>query len=157
MVLKECWESITSKKLITALVILELIVLSFFMSILFLVYQKSETHAESFMNSFDNQNVYQIDDQLRDEKEDAFLSDPANVEKLRVLYEKFDSTDQFKFLNIIQQPIGVLDFKGDQTLLAGYEENSIIEPYESEIDHQIYDTVKAVQVNKQAIDLLNIQ
>ncbi|MCT6684622.1 MULTISPECIES: hypothetical protein [Bacillus amyloliquefaciens group] len=157
MVLKECWESITSKKLITALVILELIVLSFFMSILFLVYQKSETHAESFMNPLDNQNVYQIDDQLRDEKEDAFLSDPANVEKLRVLYEKFDSTDKFKFLNIVQQPIGVIDFKGDQTLLAGYEENSIVEPYKSETDHQIYDTVKAVQVNKQAIDLLNIK
>ncbi|WP_445429412.1 hypothetical protein [Bacillus atrophaeus] len=98
LLLKECWESIASKKFIAFLVILELIVLSFFMTMLFLNYQKSETHAKSFMQPFENQNVYQIDDELRDEKEDAFLSSPSNVDKLRVLYEKFDSAKKFQFL-----------------------------------------------------------
>ncbi|MGE0911024.1 hypothetical protein ACQGRJ_11750 [Bacillus atrophaeus] len=157
LLLKECWESVTSKKLIAFLVILELIVLSFFMTMLFLNYQKSETHAKSFMRPFENQNVYQIDDELRDEKEDAFLSSPSNVDKLRVLYEKFDSTKKFQFLNITQQPVGILNFNGPQSLLAGFEENSIIEPYESETDHQMYDTIKAVQMNKQAMELLDIK
>ncbi|MCY8824259.1 ABC transporter permease family protein [Bacillus atrophaeus] len=101
--------------------------------------------------------MYQIDDELRDEKEDAFLSSPSNVDKLRVLYEKFDSAKKFQFLNITQQPVGILNFNGPQSLLAGFEENSIIEPYESETDHQMYDTIKAVQMNKQAMELLDIK
>ncbi|MCY8499507.1 hypothetical protein, partial [Bacillus atrophaeus] len=101
--------------------------------------------------------MYQIDDELRDEKEDAFLSSPSNVDKLRVLYEKFDSAKKFQFLNITQQPVGILNFNGPQSLLASFKENSIIEPYESETDHQMYDTIKAVQMNKQAMELLDIK
>ncbi|MCY8029140.1 ABC transporter permease [Bacillus inaquosorum] len=147
-ILIELKESIFKKKVFSLLILLLSILFFLLISITFLQFLNVNTKSKSFYAQFNGQNIYQLSDTLVDEKEQAFFRDPSSLSRIKVFYNELHSSNKFKYFNTTLQPIGIQNFKGNETFLEGYEYGYSEEPYEKNIGKAKYDFVKSIQLSK---------
>lgn len=107
------------------------------------------------VENFKDKNLYQISDELYDEKETSFFSVPSNYDKLYNFSKELEEKLKYIYYNPVWQPIGVADFKGDIKYDAYYESGNNQPPFN--IGDTSYRTVKSMRFNKTVFDLNNLQ
>lgn len=128
----------------------------FFTLIFVLVINIEQANIETkTAKNFDNQNVYQITDQLINEREREFFSSGQGYDVLHNFINTLSKSQAITFYTATWQPIGLADFKGDDSFDPRYEHGGTTETYE--INNSTYSTVKALHVNNPVFNLNNLQ
>lgn len=143
---KELRTSIGGKWYISILLYVVMTCLLFLISVLYAKWFDVDNKTKSFLAQYENQNIYQLSDELTGEREEAFWNNPAELDILKKLYRQQSATKEFSYVISNNQSIGVVDFKGNEKLLYGYEDNSVQPDYGS------YSFPKAIQINKKGIE-----
>lgn len=150
----EAKESLLKKKIFALLILVQATVFFFLLSVLFLHFNNVDTKTKSFYAQYEGKNIYQLSDELFNEKEQEYLSKDESLANLKNFYNTLNKSSDFKYLNTTTQPIGIVNFKGNKTFWEGYEDGSF-PPHE--IDGKKYEFVKSLQINKQVIDSFDLK
>lgn len=154
-ILIEVKESLLNKKIFTILISLQIFFLLLLMSALFLNFSNVQTKTESFYAQYEEKNIYQLSDNLIEEREQKYFSDIRELEVLKRFHEELQESEDFVYFNTTIQPIGFLNFKGMSSFLYGYEDGAIPPEYQKEMG--TYQVVKSIQVNEQVFSSFNVK
>lgn len=128
----------------------------FFTLIFVLVINIQQANIETkTAKNFNNQNVYQITDQLIEEREREFFSSGQGYDILHNFINTLSESQAISFYTGTWQPIGVADFKGDDSFDPRYEHGGTTDSYD--FNNSTYSTVKALHVNNSVFNLNNLQ
>ncbi|MFK3937990.1 hypothetical protein ACI2JA_10855 [Alkalihalobacillus sp. NPDC078783] len=109
------------------------------------------------LETFSDKNKFEVVDNLTEEKERVFLSDPKNLDILYNFAQELYKSEDFNFYNVSNQSHGLRGYTGKNTVYDGYEEG--LEPikYYKENDTEEYVGVKTLRVTSEVLELANIQ
>lgn len=107
--------------MLSILILLQTCLLFALISALYLSFYKIDTKTKSFYAQYEGKNIYKLSDQLFDEKEVEFFSNPNELLKVKNFYHTLLNSKDFLYLNTTLQHIGVQNFKGQSIFLQGYE------------------------------------
>ena len=128
----------------------------FFLTMLITIISVNHTIIESdSLIKFKDKNAFHLVDDLVGEKEENFLSEPQNYNKLHSFSNELASSSYFTYYLENDQPIGVAEFQGKEFLNAFYESGE--EPVVYERGHTIFNVVKSVQINKSVIEMNDLK
>lgn len=106
--------------------------------------------------NFENLNVFQVTDELTGQKEKDFFNGPKGYDLLNEFNHTLSKSKEFTYYTATWQPIGVADFKGDQSFDPNYQYSGETTSTH-EINKKTYSFVLAVQANKSVFELNNLQ
>ncbi|KPV58862.1 ABC transporter ATP-binding protein [Paenibacillus sp. A3] len=106
-------------------------------------------------NNFKGKNLYQISDNLYNEKEKEFFSNPNSIKILNDFSKRVNAVSAFKYYNGVEQPIDIANFEGDPIFDAYYESGG--NQPARKIGNKSYRFIKSVQLNQTVFDLNQIQ
>ncbi|MEK4009614.1 ABC transporter ATP-binding protein [Paenibacillus sp. FSL H3-0333] len=141
-------------KLIYALLIIALI----FFSILILQFTinfKQATLEVKTTNNYKGKNLYQLSDDLYNEKEKEFFSNENSMKLLNNFSGELDKRKHLNYYISKWQPIEITDFKGDVHFDAYYEEGNNQPAYK--VNGRYYRMIKSLQLNEKVFELNNVQ
>lgn len=145
----EVKESLANKKLFAGLILLQVFLFFLLVSVVFLSLGNVDTKTKSFYAQYKGKNVYQLSDNLLENKEIEFFMKKDSLEILKRFNKLLQDSSEFTYLNTNLQPIGVLNFKGDQKFLEGYEDGQTLKG-EKTLKGE-YKIIKSMQVNENVI------
>lgn len=145
----EVKESLFKRKIFSVLIFLQVLLLLIFMSALFLYYSKVDIKTKSFYAQYEDMSIYQLSDNLFDKREDEYFSNINELNNLKQFYNKLQNNDGFIYLNTTLQPIGILNFRGRDIHLQGYEDGFSFPSYEKQ--NGTYEVVKSIQINENVL------
>ncbi|MCR8845713.1 ABC transporter ATP-binding protein [Paenibacillus sp. SC116] len=105
--------------------------------------------------NYQGKNLYQISDELYNEKERAFFSQLNSFQKLNNFSNELGANQAFTYYTAVWQPIEIANFEGNTVFDAYYESGNNQPAFE--INNTSYRTVKSVQMNAAAIELNNLE
>ncbi|AAT59551.1 MULTISPECIES: ABC transporter permease [Bacillus cereus group] len=156
-ILIEVRESLLKKKGFFILILAQTCLLFSLLSALYLYFFDVDTKTKSFYAQFKGKSIYQLSDQLFNEKEKYFFSNVAELKKLKNFYHTLLNSKEFLYLNTTLQHVGVRNFKGDPTFLVGYEEGTVRDPYEKAKGSGTFARVKSIQLNQNVFSTFNVK
>ncbi|PHA57786.1 permease [Bacillus wiedmannii] len=156
-VLIELKESLLKKKMLSLLILLQTCLLFALISALYLSFYKIDTKTKSFYAQYEGKNIYKLSDQLFDEKEIEFFSNPNALLKVKNFYHTLLNSKDFLYLNTTLQHIGVQNFKGQSIFLQGYEKGDPRPPYQKKEGLPSFDRVKSIQINDNVLSTFNVK
>ncbi|EHQ61190.1 ABC transporter ATP-binding protein [Paenibacillus dendritiformis C454] len=106
-------------------------------------------------NNFKDSNLYKISDNLYNEKEVEFFSNPNSIKILNDFSNQVNAVPTFKYYNGVRQPIEIANFKGDTIFDAYYETGNNQPAYN--VNNKSYRAIKSLQLNQTVFDLNNLQ
>lgn len=107
-------------------------------------------------NNFEGQNVYQISDELFGQKEKLFFNGTKGHDLLNEFNHTLSHTQEFTYYTATWQPIGVANFKGNQSFDPNYQNSGEATPL-FDFNKKSYSSVLAIQANKAVFELNNLQ
>lgn len=156
--LQAIWNNLKVRKWLTVLIIIELICIILLVAALYNNYQFNKISQQSHIGEYRGNQVYQIADNLVNDKEKEFFSGKEGMQSLILFTNYMTDSKEVNFFNHVAQPIGVTNLRGDDFFI-NTTDGTINEPYVSENDGLEYDVVSSVQINQSAIELqkVNVQ
>ncbi len=151
----EVRESLLKKKFFTLLIFFQATILFTLLAVLFLHFNNVDTKTESYYAQYDGKSIYQLSDNLINEKEEEFFSSGDSLEILKSFYNQLKESENFIYLYTFDQPIGVSSFKGNELFQEGYEDGMVVPPYD--VDGKQFETVKSIQANEAALGTFNLK
>ena len=128
----------------------------FFTLVFVLVINLDQTNIETkTANNFENQNVFQITDQLINEREEEFFSENNGYDVLNSFTNTLSESSEFTFYTAVWQPIGIANFKGDRLFDPNYQNGSSTPSYQ--INNKTYSSVLSLQANDAVFKLNNLK
>ncbi|MBJ6361951.1 hypothetical protein ACFOQM_11705 [Paenibacillus sp. GCM10012307] len=121
--------------------------------VLILNLQKSNIETTA-AHQFNGKNVYQISDNLYNEQEKLFFSNPNSFSILYQFGQKLRQSNKFDYYNAVWQPIELADFKIDQQFGPYYEPGRGLQI--REFEGKSYATVASFQINAKVFEYNNI-
>ncbi|MFB6365958.1 ABC transporter ATP-binding protein [Paenibacillus elgii] len=106
-------------------------------------------------NNFKDKNLYQISDNLYNEKEKGFFTNPNSIKILNDFSNQVNAVPAFKYYNGVEQPIDITNFEGDP-IFDAYYESGRNQPARK-IGDKSYRFIKSVQLNQTVFDLNQVQ
>lgn len=153
MILREVVESINRRKCFSALICIQITILFFTSSVLFLTYTKIETKS-SRLKPLNELKLYQLsDDLVPHSKMVKFFKEPDSLNRLKTFYQNLEHKLGERYIYLFDQPIEVPSNKKkwEKKFLNGYEDDVPIDLFEGP-----YYPFKAVQINKQGFENFSI-
>lgn len=154
----EVSESIRKNKLASFLIMFEILFLFFLAMVIFLSLNNLEKKSDQ-ISQIGNMKSYKLSDTLLDGDELSTLMKQVNfLESLKKFYSYLENNINEKYIYIFTQPLELLDFAHSDKVkfTNNYEMGFVDEPFD--IDGKgPYHAIKAIQLNKQAVDLLSIR
>lgn len=154
MIVKEVKENLQRKKALTLFIMLGVMMFLITATILVQSYMNIQ-HKDATVSSFKGLNVYKLSDTLTEDRDfQAYLNEPDALDRIKQLYNYLEEELNDRFIYVFDQSIAIPTESGEieKKFLVGYEDGSP-NPVFKEEDGKLYGTVKAVQINKQALDM----
>lgn len=121
---------------------------------------KIDDVAGSLPRNFSDKTMYSLIDTLEPDDFEAFNRSADSVEIIADFYNELNKQKEFSYLALNDQPIPIIDFKGNETFEYAYgtpmNGNG---RYEAEIGGKTYpfSDVKAIQLNKKSFDFYSLE
>ncbi|WP_455661559.1 ABC transporter permease [Pradoshia sp.] len=144
--MQELKVSLWKKRTISILLYIVMTCLLLMISVLYVKWFDVDTKTESYLAQYEGQNIYQLSDELTGEREEAYWDNPAELDLFKKIYRAFSMAKQFSYVISNSQAIGIQEYKGNERLLDGYEDNAVQPEYMG------YSFPKAIQINQEGIE-----
>ncbi|MGC5326767.1 ABC transporter [Brevibacillus sp. SYSU BS000544] len=157
MIFDEVIESMKRKKVTAFLISITTLVLFFAITVLYINFIHVESKSEK-VGSLKNLVSYQLSDTLLDPKElKKTMNDPKFLPRLKNFYKNLESNLGDKYIYLFNQPIALLGNKSNsEKFNTGYEDGRKAKAFFINKKGP-YHSVKAIQMNQQAIDSFSVQ
>lgn len=153
----EVFESIRKNKMVTILIIVEILFLFFLAMVVFLGLDSLEKKSNQ-INLLEDMKSYKLSDTLLDGDQLSSLMKQVHfLETLKKFYSYLEKDINEKYLYIFTQPIELLDFtKAEkEKFTRDYEMGFVSEPFDIDGEGP-YNAIKAIQLNEQAVDMFSV-
>lgn len=155
--MNEVKNSLKKSKIFTILLLIQLII-SFF--IINLVFHNINLMIESNNNlneSFKELRYYQMIDSFESqEQENLYWLNENSLINLKSFYNLISKSDYYSYLEMIYQPLEIVDFHGIDKMYAAYGSLSDVSDSNFIINNKIYTPIKNVMVNKKTLENFQI-
>lgn len=129
----------------------------FFLSLFMLVLNMRATNIENrTVKTFENQHVYQISDNLFEQREVDFYREKDSFKRLNDFNNALINSKKFIVYTARNQPMEVIDFKGDALFSPNYE-TELEQPTPVSRNDQVYYTIQTLLVNHQVLLMNHLQ
>lgn len=154
MIFREVFESLTRRKWFSALICIQITMLFFTSSVLFLTYTQIETKSNR-LKPLNELKPYQLsDDLVPDSKMVEFFKDPGSLNRLKNFYQNLEHKLGERYIYLFDQSVEVKPGskkEWDKKFIEGYEDGAPIHLFEGP-----YYPFKALQINKQGFENFSI-
>ncbi|MGG4386178.1 hypothetical protein ABEX08_29680 [Priestia megaterium] len=134
-----------------------LIAIMFFFLILILVVNLDQANIETqTVSNFEGKNIYQVSDDLIDNKETRFFSSSDGYDTLSNFNNKLSTSSKFISYTAHWQPINLANFKGGNSFDPDYQYGSPPKPT-FKLNDKVYSSVLSLQINDSVFNLNHIQ
>lgn len=134
-----------------------IIALFFNIALLMLILNLNETKIENrAVKSFENQQIYQISDDLVEEREVEYYEEKDSFKRLNDFNLELNKSKAFKMYTARNQPMEVVDFKGDATFSPDYNRD-FETPGPNVRKGNSYYTIKTMLVNNHVLSMNHLQ
>lgn len=149
-ILLEAKESLMKRKLFSSLLFIITTCLLILLSTLYLNWFNVDTKTKSYYAQYQGENIYQISDELINDREKQFFSDSSELEVIKKFYSYLNQQNRdFTYIYTNNQSIGVHNFKGSEKFIYGYETNSLQPDFEK--NGLTFKVAKAIQINENVL------
>ncbi|WP_057913050.1 hypothetical protein [Peribacillus muralis] len=138
-------------------VLILLIAILFFFLVLILVVNMNQASIETrTVSNFEGKNVYQLSDDLVNDKEISFFSSGEGYDTLSKFNNKLSTSSKFITYTANWQPIELADFKGDRSFDPNYQYGDEPNPT-IKLNGHVYTRVLSLQINDSVFDMNALQ
>jgi len=153
----EIKSSLKKSKVFTILLVAQLTISFFIINLVFHNINSMKDSNDNLNNSFKSVNYYQMIDSFESqEQEDLYWSDKNNLTNLKKFYNLISESDYYSYLEMIFQPIEIIDFQGIDKMYSAYGHIVDITKTNFIIDNKTYSTIKNIMVNKETLENFKI-
>ncbi|PQP84340.1 ABC transporter [Paenibacillus sp. PCH8] len=153
----EVFESIRKNKMVTILIIVEILFLFFLAMVVFLGLNSLDKKSNQ-INLLEDMKSYKLSDTLLDADQLSSLMKQVHfLETIKIFYGYLEKDLNEKYIYVFTQPIALLDLTSSEKekFTRDYEMGFVSEPYDINGEGP-YKSIKAVQLNKQAVDMFSV-